>query len=782
MPTTTKFLACFTVLAIGITAIPAVCGQAPVDFLRTVQPILSRNCYACHGPDRDTREGDLRLDMADAAYESKAIVPGQPQQSELIARITSTDADHRMPPADSGKVLTDAQVELLRRWISEGAKYDTHWSFRPVTKPDLPQVSDSSWITNEVDAFILAELDRHGLTPMPEADRETLIRRVSLDLTGLPPSIDDVDRYLSDTSDDAFKKLVDRTLASARYGEHMARYWLDAARYADTFGLHEDDYQGVWPYRDWVICAFNDNKPFDRFTIEQLAGDLLPEPTTDQLVATGFNRCHVSTNEGGVIDEEFLVRYAVDRTSTTATVWMGLTAGCATCHDHKFDPLSMKEFYSLMAFFNNVDEKGRNGYFPIEPSLWLYTEPQRRSAEALEVSIQQARTGTGSSLDSNRDAEVARLTAELAALRESVPVTMIMRERVQRRPNHVLVRGQYDQQGEPVAMDVPAFLPTLTPKGATDRLAFAEWLCRPEHPLTSRVIVNRFWQQCFGTGIVETSDDFGSQGSLPSHPELLDYLAWRFMHDGWDIKDFMRLLLNSSTYRQSSRVTPIAMRLDPLNRLLSRGARFRLEGEVIRDCALSVSGLLSTRMEGPPVKPYQPDGLWEAVAHHASKTAKYTRDSGESLYRRSIYTFWKRGAPPPTMQIFDAPNRDSCVVRRDRTNTPLQALLTMNDTQFVEAARVLGTSSVQHAGPDQDRITLLFRRCLSRQPNPEEAAVLDRSLTGFRQLYQAHPEMADALIHVGDTPVPPAIDPVELAVWTMVGNQLMNLDEFVMKE
>ena len=983
-----RFIGCLLALVFAeSSAARAEDGQ--IDFLREVRPILSRNCFACHGPDDNAREGDLRLDRSNAAYDSGAIVPGDPEASTLIARITSDDNDERMPPPDSRKVLTEAEIRILRDWIAFGGQYEEHWSFRPVSKTELPAVSDPEWPRISLDAFILANLDRHGLRPMPEADRTTLIRRVTLDLTGLPPSVAEVDAFLADLAGDAYDRLVERLLKSPDYGEHMARYWLDAARYADTFGLHEDDYQSVWPYRDWVIRAFNRNMPFDQFTLEQLAGDLLPEPTTDQLVATGFNRCHVSTNEGGVIDEEFLVRYAVDRTATTATVWMGLTAGCATCHDHKFDPLNMKEFYSLMAFFNNVDEKGRNGGHPIEPSLRLWTSEQRQRATQLEAVIARekaaadseqrfsftdfswscgtlvtGKSATGSELtlqsdgsllvsgpnpnqdtytvvfetdtkeiaairletlshrslpengpgravngnfvlsevevsvspaeasgvavslelhdaasdfsqaefsvvsaingktdDSlgwaiyspsglwnvNRTAafeavspidqagrkrvtvklhqqfgkqhnlgcfrlsigeridkgrspaerhsdhperqftrsskeEVPRLEKELKELTELVPVTMIMRERADPRPNHLLIRGQYDQKGEPVTKAVPAFLPALPETSATSRVTFANWLCSSDHPLTSRVIVNRLWQQCFGVGIVATADDFGSQGSPPSHPELLDYLAWNFMNNGWDVKEFMRMLVTSSTYRQSSRLIPESEQNDPLNRLLSRGPRFRLSGEAIRDSALAVSGLLVRDLYGPPVKPYQPPGLWKAVAHHASKTAVYKPDSGENLYRRSIYTFWKRGAPPPTMQIFDAPNRDACVMYRERTNTPLQALLTMNDVQFVEAARYLAAQILDCDGSDRDRIEHLFRSAVLRRPTEQEFGTLSRSLAEYRHFYQKQRPLADELLRVGEIKTDTRVGSVEHASWTMLCNQVLNLDEFVTKE
>lgn len=1025
-----SLLAAVALHAHTATANPA--PQQKIDFARDIRPILSDNCFTCHGPDAETRKARLRLDLregalAEARSGERAIVPGDPAKSELITRITTNDEDDLMPPPKSGKHLTAEQIDLLRRWIEQGAEWKHHWSFIPPERPPLPQIDNKRWPRNPVDHFILAQLKQANLAPEPEADKATLIRRVTFDLTGLPPTPAEVDEFLADRRPDAYERLVERLLASPRYGEHQARYWLDAARYGDTHGLHLDNERSMWPYRDWVVAAFNRNQPFDEFTIEQLAGDLLPNPTQDQKVATGFNRCNVSTSEGGAIDDEFYVRYAVDRTETTASVWMGLTVGCASCHDHKYDPISQKEFYELYAFFNNINEKAMDGNALLPPptiklptpeqkarlaeldarlapgqarireeiAKVKYTEPKRPavSREPSEIvwvdddypegangkinggtaerqwteervfSGKRAlvRTDKGLAQDffthapkplivgkgdvlfayvyldpenppkavmlqfhttdwlhranwGNEDAisygykgssqkllmgelppagewvrlevdaekldlkpgakinglaftqfggtvywdkagivtgtaqedlsgvsqvaweqqeaakekselprdvldaiklkasrrtpeqkklihehyianvyepareifkpllkEIAEIKKERDDLDRSLPATMIMQELEKPRGTFVLKRGEYDQRGEEVQPGVPAILPPLPPSGTTNRLDFARWLVSPDHPLTARVTVNRFWQQFFGTGIVKTSADFGAQGEWPSHPELLDWLALEFIDSGWDMKAFQRMLVTSATYRQSSRVTPAKLEADPENRLLARGPRFRLDGEVIRDNALFVSGLLVEKMGGRGVRPYQPEGIWEAVGYTTSNTAKFTQDRGEALYRRSLYIFWKRTAPPPYLVTFDAPSREKFCVRRERTDTPLQALVTMNDIAFVEAARHFGERMIER-GQDADcRLEFGFRAVTARTPTRAEHAILKDVLNKHLAKYKDDVEAAEKLIAVGDSPVNKELNPSELAAYTMLANLLLNLDETINK-
>jgi hypothetical protein len=1025
----------------------------PVQFARDIRPLLSENCYACHGPDAKKREADLRFDLEDAAKADRggyqAIVPGNSSESEMYLRVSAEDPEFRMPPTSSGHALKPDEIELLRRWIDEGAEWQGHWSLIPPVRPGAPAVTDSSWPRNAIDTFILARLEAEGLAPSPEADRRTLIRRVTLDLTGLPPEPIDVEAFVNDSSADAYDKVVDRLLRSPEYGEHMARYWLDAARYGDTHGLHLDNYREMWPYRDWVIGAFNANMPFDQFALEQLAGDLLPNATVSQQIASGFNRCNVTTAEGGSIEEEVYVRNVVDRVETTSTVYMGLTLGCAVCHDHKFDPFTQKDFYQLFAFFNNLDDKPLDGNrkdhapvirlpepdqqaaldrmaaslastneaikaretaarpvfddwliraatdpqavvrplagliaaYPLDESVANSVDPERPGAVEGSVAWVDGKSGKGLrfgdqgyvelgdvgrfertqpfsfgawiktdgeimgspisridaegasrgyelqvsrrkiavhlvhdwqqsalrvqtedevltpnqwhhvlvtydgssqgkgvtlyvdgkarklyvSVDSlsgtiNTDAplrlgrgragasfakgeiddvrfyyrrlasaeaaslfegdairaivqvpeadrtdeqrdklwkhylvqfddpykqlagEKERLEKQKSDLEGRITTTLVSKERAEPRPAYVLVRGQYDHQGEGVERVVPAALPPLADDLPRDRLGFVRWLLSPAHPLTARVTVNRFWQQCFGTGIVKTSEDFGSQGQWPSHPDLLDWLAVDFRETGWDVKRLMKLIVTSATYRQSGRVRPDLLERDPDNRLLARGPRYRLDAETLRDQALAVSGLLVRTEGGPGVKPPQPAGIWEAVGYTASNTAKFKQDTGAAIYRRSVYTFWKRTAPPPTMTVFDAPSRESCRVRRERTNTPLQALVTMNEQQFFESARHLARRTLRAtSGDPEQRLATLFERATSRPPDAEELEGLLELYRANLAEYQANPEAAKQVIHVGGLPPDASLDPGELAAWTMVANLVLNLDEVLTK-
>lgn len=1010
---------------------------ASIDFNRDIRPILSNHCFTCHGFDANTREADLRLDVPESAFEdrgdSTAIRPGDVENSELWRRITSDDPDMRMPPESTQKPLSAEQIELLRRWIAEGAPYDQHWAFVTPSRPAEPEVQDTAWPRNAIDRFILAKLEAEGLRPQPQADRETLIRRLAFALTGLPPTVEEVEHFLADDSPDAYDKLVSQYLDSPRYGEEMARHWLDVARYADTHGLHLDNERIMWAYRDWVVRAMNDNLPFDQFTIWQLAGDLLPNPTTDQLIATGFNRCNVTTSEGGSIAEEFLYRYAVERTSTAIEAWMGLTGGCAVCHDHKYDPLSAREFYSMYAFFysaadpamdgniNNTPpflklpgpgqqerldnarqleqtarqqleefagalsyqdpaeletappskpirdvlfddafppgvsvrnttrnpsvwtedpefgvHSGRralrlaNSYFheevlqyQLQPitapeegqfEFWIRTDPHQPPT-ALAVTVHAAGSdrravwGDGAVLDARAGSPphsvvqgelpapgewsrlllplstlniepgqpITRITiqetggvvwcdgltifgnaqpavdareslrvwwsgigsnvppdvpanlhgiltagiekaseadraavqrfylasvarpldethaefqrawqaarAERIAADEAIPGTMIFRDLEQPREAFVMLRGQYDQPGDPVKPGVPAVLPPLAvepPERVPNRLDLAKWLVAPEHPLTARVTVNRFWQQFFGTGLVKTSFDFGAQGEMPSHPELLDWLAVDFRESGWDVKRLVRMLVTSATFRQASAAPPDLYQRDPENRLYARGPRIRLDAEQIRDNVLFVSGLMTLKMGGPGVMPYQPPNIWEPVGYADSNTRYYLQDHGSDLYRRSLYVFLKRTAPPPFMSNFDAPNREQFCSRRERSNTPLQALQLLNDVQHFEAARALAERVMREAGADSaERVRRLYLIVLARHPDEEEIRLVLDMLAQQQALFAADPAAAERAIHTGESAPQNIADPVETAAWTLVANLVLNLDETI---
>ncbi|MDC0261855.1 PSD1 and planctomycete cytochrome C domain-containing protein [Planctomycetaceae bacterium] len=1029
------YSAVFSFLAFGsFSESPA--NAKEIDYNRDVRRILSDKCFTCHGPDGEQRQAGLRLDQQASAFAKlesgeTAIIPGKPGDSELIKRILSEDEFTRMPPPESEKQLTAAEIAILKQWISEGGKYQKHWSFITPTRPELPTVDRAGFLRNPIDHFILEKLQQTQLEANPQASKETLIRRVTLDLTGLPPTIEEVDAFLQDESPNAYEKVVDRLLSSPRFGEHMARYWLDAARYGDTHGLHLDNERAIWLYREWVIDAFNNNKPFDEFTIEQLAGDLLPNPTVDQKIATGFNRCNVTTSEGGSIAQEYLVRYAVDRVETTSTVFMGMTMGCAVCHDHKYDPFTMTDFYSMFAYYYSLTEKAMDGNALLPPPTMKvptqeqqqqmeqystqiaalkkdikekllaveYTDPTPEASQELSredfvwiedelpnganpqgntpwefVSVEQrpvfsgktasTRTAEGLSQhfftdakpllsiggddtlfayvyldpenppqeimlqfndgswnhravwgDKNAidwgelgtasrqymgelpalgkwtrlDVPVAKvglkagsklngwaftqfggtvywdkaglntitpqagmqfeslarwdavqrglkgeglpgnitnliniesekrneaqqkqlkeyflekvykgsqeifgpLNTQLTALEKSkkdldqqIPSTLIMEDMKEKRQAYVLIRGEYEKPDEsrPVEPNVPAFMPPLPEDAPKNRLSLARWLVSAEHPLTSRVTVNRYWQKFFGTGLVKTAEDFGSQGESPSHPELLDWLAVEFRESGWDIKAMQKLIVMSGAYRQSSVVDPQEYIIDPENRLLARGSRFRLDAEIVRDNALYLSGLLIERVGGKSVKPYQPKGLWNAVGYTDSNTANFTQDHGESLYRRSMYTFWKRTSPPPTMSIFDAPSREACTVRRERTNTPMQALALMNDIQFVEAARLYARRIMTEAGDtDQEKIVWAFRTATSRMPDENEMQVIQKLLTTYREKYTQNPDQAQALLSVGESPREESLDVHQQAAWTMIANLILNLDETISK-
>ncbi len=1043
-------------LSMTLFAADAVRADDAILYNRDIRPILTDMCFPCHGPDSAARKGDYRLDRRDDAIGKKVIVPGKPDESEMMRRILSVDEDVVMPPPAIKKTLTAKQKELLKKWIAGGAEYQSHWSFIAPIRPELPKVKNEAWAKNPIDRFVLAKLEAAGLTPATEADRRTLARRVSLDVTGLPPSIELVDEFVADQSPNAYEKLIDKLMTSKQWGEHRGRYWLDAARYADTHGIHFDNFREMWTYRDWVINAFNRNMPFDQFTVEQLAGDMLPNKTLDQEIASGFNRCNITTNEGGSIAEEVLVSYTRDRTETVSQVWMGLTAGCAVCHDHKFDPISQREFYSLAAFFNNTTQAAMDGNIPNTPPIITVPKPEDREKwDAVSASLKEMRgkldarkkdargeydkwlaeakveqlaalvpteglklhvplnEGQGDALKlvvdgQERSAKVAsgfdwigsgkvgakafaikigdplevpeagdfekdqgftasawvkvtkrnqtgaifaRMDAGPAyrgwdlwlqadkpgmhiisawqtdalkvvgktplqpnqwnhvcvsydgsgkaagvrvfingvqqpvdveadqlksTIKTNVPLTIGQRSKSERLQNvvlqdariygralanseieqlnrtpqavellakpadkrtpqevnelfdwwlvtldapyrelnsqiataqqeevaiksrgtiahvmnekseeamaYILFRGEYDKRKDPVKPATPAALPAFPKDTPQNRIGFANWLLQPEHPLTARVTVNRFWQEVFGSGLVKTAGDFGITGELPSHPELLDWLAVDFRESGWDVKRFFKMVLMSNTYRQSAAITRDKLEKDPPNRLLSRGPRFRMDAEMIRDYSLAASGLLVPKLGGPSVKPYQPDGVWEAVAMIGSNTRDYKRDTGESLYRRSLYTFIKRAAPPASMEIFNATARETCIVRRDRTNTPLQALVTLNDVQHVEAARNLSQVVLLiRENETSSRLDLLAKRLLARPFRAEERAVVQASLSDLLAHYQAHPDDAKQLITFGESKPDASLDPATLAAWTMLTNELLNLDEVLSK-
>jgi hypothetical protein len=1013
-----------------------------VDYNRDVRPILSNNCYACHGPDEAKREAGLRLDKQEAALAALesggfAIVPGNSSTSKLIARVATHDDGELMPPKESGKRLLPAEIETLRKWVDQGASWKAHWSYLPVERPPQPAVSNAAWLKSPIDAFVMLRLDEENarsgskLAPAPEADKRTLIRRLSYDLTGLPPSIADGEAFVADASSGAYESLVDRLLASPHYGERMAQRWLDLARYADTNGYHIDNHRDMWLYRDWVIGAFNRNLPFDRFTVEQIAGDLLPNPTMDQRIASGFHRNVMVNFEGGADPNEYLTKYIVDRVTTTATVWLGSTLACTECHDHKYDPFTQREFYQLFAYFNNVPEQGLDGQKENpKPSMRVPTTQQSAQAEkyrgelaelesriraelakvdapaptrllpvpsepreyvwiddalpeggkpdgaeganswrwttspqpVLHGRLATERTATGTSqqlftgaqhplsigkadrlvahvyldpanppeelmlqfhdgtwehraywgadkIDWGAAGSAARVAAgplppagrwvrlevdaaavglqpgstvngwsctqfgghvfwdklglittapqgpnvyddqaawELAErmrpkpkapagvrkaldiepgkrsdeqkqslhdhfaryfytgsratfdplnsridavnqaqkdLDNSVARTMVMEDMPKPRETFVLVRGDFRTKGDPVTPGVPASIAPLPSGAPGNRLGLAQWLVDARNPLVARVTVNRFWQQYFGVGLVKTSEDFGTQGQLPSHPELLDWLASEFVASGWDIKALQKLIVMSATYRQSSHAAPEAFRRDPENRLLARGPRFRLDAEMIRDTALATSGLLDDRLGGPSVAPYQPPGLWEAVSFGKEFSAQvYEQSHGRDLYRRGLYVYWKRALPYPSMATFDAPNREVCTDCRARTNTPLQALVLLNDPAYVEAARALAQRTLREGGASTaERIAFAFKLCTARAPEPKELEVLTQIYQTQLARFKQDAAAAAKLISIGESARPADIDPAELAAWTAIGNVLLNLDETITK-
>ncbi len=941
-----------------------------VNFDRDVMPIIGQKCFKCHGPDVTKAAAGLRLDSSKEATRDlgggSAIVPGNPEKSFMIQRITAQSPAMRMPPSNSGvKELSAEQIQTLRTWIAQGAKYEKHWSYIPPEMPSLPVVSNPNWCKNPIDNLVLNKLDQSHLKPEPEADKETLAMRASQTLTGLPPSPELLEAFRKDKLPGAYERFVDRLLASPAYGEHQARYWMDAVRYADTHGLQLDNERGIYPYRDWVVRAYNKDLPFDKFVTYQLAGDLLPHPTTEQLVATGYVRSNLTSNEGGAIEEEFLARNTFDRVDTTSTIFLGLTVQCAKCHDHKYDPISQKDYYGMYAFFDSTKDKALDdnillpapvvkaateedtarinalklaqarirasvnlieaeqyltehrhpvpsskyweqspvyaeksfdeAYAKVEPAEPGQTSDVAWKPITFEVGKDQANLigkdnasiyvrGTitfataqkftfgvssddavkvwlnGKLIHANKasrgvDQAIDRVTGEfqegdnqlvvklingistdglnirlidpidqliqdtcadykanptdpakiqnlqtvflehgpksvnashyqeaakeLKQIEDAIPMSLIAQEMDTPRPTYVLKRGQYDQKGDRVERHIPKALGEL-PKGShLDRLGLAQWFVSPSNPLVARVFVNRIWQQHFGMGLVKTADDFGSQGEWPLNQPLLDYLAVSFEKNGWSVKKLNRMIVTSATFRQSSRITPEKLTKDPENRLISRGPRFRLDAEVIRDKALMAGGLLVKELGGHGFKPYQPDGLWEGTSDPASSTHFYVRDHDKNIYRRSLYLFWKRTAPPPAMITFDAPLRDTCTVRRSVTNTPLQALTSMNEPSFLEASRTMAQRLLAHPGTDIQRIHLAYDLTLGRKPRPNELPIINRMLASFRKRYQSQPSDAKKLLAVGDAPTAKNISPPEQASWMLICSTLMNTNDFL---
>lgn len=733
-----------------------------VSYNFDIRPILSDKCYACHGPDANKREAGLRLDIAENAYKAlkenpkaHALVPGKPQLSEVFLRISSKDTSMMMPPPSSNLKLSVHEINLIEKWIKQGAKYEKHWAFIAPKKPIIPEVKNKQWAKNEIDYFILHKQEQMEMTPNQEADKERLLKRASLDITGLPPSLEMMDRFLADKSANAYEKIVDQLLKSPAYGEKMAVHWMDVSRYADSHGYQDDGYRTQWPWRDWVIYAFNKNMHYDDFITWQLAGDLLPDANKEKLLATGFNRNHKITEEGGVVDEEYRVAYVTDRSNMFGKALIGVTIECAPCHDHKYDPISQKEYYQLSAFFNNIKEVG------------------------LESTIGGPETYAKKPFIEITDEEVKKVLTFINKQDTNKLIVSVMGDRDTVRKTYILNRGAYDAHGEEVQAGTPKAILPFSNKYPKNRLGLTQWLFDKRNPLTSRVFVNQMWQEFFGKGIVKTSGDFGMQGELPSHPELLDWLAVDFMNSGWNIKRLVKQLVTSSTYRQSAVVTPEKLNTDPENIFFARAPRYRVQAEFIRDIVLSSSGLLNKTIGGPSVKPYQPPGLWEGATSGRGILATYKQDHGVSLYRRGLYTFIKRTVPPPTMGIFDASNRDQCEVKRLKTNTPLQALVMMNDPVVLEASRVLAAKLLKENSETKDKIIKAFRLIVCRKPNEKEITLLTNYY--IEELKTLKTQDAEKLIAIGEFPQPEIKNKKMLAAMMQVISTLYNLEETITK-
>ena len=839
--------------AVMLTLVPLILiadeGTPDLDFNRDIRPILAENCFYCHGQDSNKRQGDLRLDLRESAIQPGAIVPGDAPKSKLVQRMHATDPETMMPPPKSNRRLSAEQKQLLERWISAGAVYQSHWAFVAPVRPPVPAVTRQDWVRTPIDRFVLAKLEKEGLGPSPEADRLTLLKRLSIDLTGLPPTPQEVDDFMADPSEQAYERTVDRLLASQQYGERMALPWLDAARYADSNGFQQDGDTWQWVWRDWVVKAFNQDLGFDQFTVWQLAGDLLPDASTDQKIASAFNRNHLLNGEGGAIAEEQRFVNLFDRMDTTATNWLGLTMACVQCHDHKYDPITQRDYYSLMDAFNRVPESGTPQYFSSRirvaaPFLELPTEENKARIAELETQI--AATGIEARLASDsafegwraglfadgkpaegkglpdplsailRKAEAERSDDEKKSLEPSLrkhfdekvrptlvgripplakleglnrqlgdyradklPRLMIMSD-ANPRETKILDRGEYLSPTEKVSFATPAFLPPLPAGAPPNRLGFAQWLVAAEHPLTARVQVNRMWQHAFGTGIVKTSEDFGVQSEYPIHGPLLDWLAVEFRERNWSMKAMYKLIVMSATYRQSSRITAEQLTKDSENRLYGRATRMRMPALLLRDWALAAAGLIETRIGGPPVYPYQPDDVWEALAITKERDFTYPASTGRDLYRRSLYTFWRRTVNPANM--FDTANRQTCRVRGTSTSSPLHALTTLNDPTWVEAARVLAELCTKTEANPEDRLTLAFRRVLARKPTEADRNRLRRAYERQHALYQNDITSAQALLTVGATKRDESLDAADQAALTAVCLAILNFDEALTRE
>ncbi len=818
-------------------------------FNRDIRPILSENCFYCHGQDPQKREADLRLDDRELAIEAGAINTTDVDASELLRRILSDDPDEMMPPPKSNRRLSDQQKKTLKQWIQDGAAYAPHWAFVTPIQPTPPKVKLESWPRTPIDHFVLAKLEKSGLTPSPEADRTTLIKRLSIDLVGLPPTVDEVDAFVSDEDPKAYDKLVDRLLNSKHYGERMAISWLDAARYADSNGFQQDGDTWQWIWRDWVVSALNEDLPFDLFTIWQLAGDLLPDATQEQKIASGFNRNHLLNGEGGAIAEEQRFVNLFDRMDTTSTNWLGLTMACAQCHDHKYDPITQRDYYSLMDAFNRLPESGKPSRFSsrirvAEPLIEIPTDEVKKEIARIQADINKidkeakaikdaafegwyaglmadGKLGEGKGLPNQvvalltkpeaerTDADKKALAKELrqhyniriqSTLIDKIPLlktsddlakklaeykgeflprVMIMSDENPRETS-ILGRGDYLSPTEKVSFNTPSFLPPLPKDAPTNRLGFAKWLVSADNPLTARVQVNRMWQHFYGVGIVKTAEDFGVQSEYPIHSPLLDWLAVEFQNQRWSMKAMHRLIVSSATYRQSSKFTDEIRKRDPENRLFARASRFRMPSMVLRDWALAIGGLLDERIGGKPVYPYQPDEIWESLAITKERDFTYPTSQGSDLYRRSLYTFWRRTVGPANM--FDASNRQTCRVKPSTTSTPLHALTTLNDPTWVEASRALVEKLITSGKETSDRLANAFRRVTMRVPSDKELAALLRMYQRQAELYRADPDGAKALLAVGDSERDSLLDPIEHAALATVCLAILNLDESLTRE
>jgi hypothetical protein len=821
-------LFCGTLLTAAAPANPG--DLPPVDYARDIRPILSGKCFTCHGPDDKARKAGLRLDVRDAALRKSGsglvpITPGDPDKSELFNRVINDLESARMPPAKDGKPLSPKEIELLKRWIAQGAPYAQHWAYVKPQRPTVPEVSDKNWPINPIDNFILARLNKEGLRPTAEADRYALARRVAIDLTGLPPTIAEAERFVNDTKPDAYERYVDRMLAKPAYGERWAAVWLDLARYADSQGYANDPDRTIWRWRDWVIQSLNDNLPYDRFTVEQLAGDLLPDPTTSQLIATGFHRNTLVNTEGGTNPEEFRSAAVVDRVNTTFQVWMGVTMACAQCHNHKYDPFTQKEYFQLYAILNSCEDANGGNDAPTINVAWPGKEQEFEHVNAALTEARKRLDEETKAVDARQaewetTVETAKLPKEIADIlaqpadkrdkkllpkvqayhrslsevwkkldpqvkeltnrsNQAGTTTPILRELKQPRVTNIQMRGNFLDKGDQVTPGLPGAFPGPEEKEPINRLTLAHWIVSPENPLTARVAVNRLWEEIFGTGIVLTSEDFGVQGEPPSHPELLDWLATEYVRIGWDTKKMLKLMVMSAAYRQGSQVGPELAKRDPHNRLLARGPRVRLSAEAVRDQALFTAGLLSAKMYGPPVQPARPTfGLSAAFG----STTDWQPSAGEDRFRRALYTRWRRNAPYPSLTTFDAPERTYCSVRRLRTNTPLQALVTLNDPVYVEAAQALARRTVKEGGNSTEmKVDFAFRTVLTRPPTEKEAQRIAELFDKARALYEKDAARAQAMATKPLGAAPKDMNVTDLAAWTVVANVLLNLDETLAK-